>query len=51
MKTKIQFQKQPKLGGDEITKPFEDKLVEDFKIKYESFKQENDRKRKNFEVS
>lgn len=48
---KLQFQKQPKLGGVEITKPFEDKLIEDIKIKYKSFELGNDRKRSNFEVS
>lgn len=47
----IQFQKQPKLGGDEIIKPFESKLIQDIKIKYASFKQENGRRQNNFEVS
>lgn len=48
---KIQFQKTRKLGGVELIKPFEEKLVMDIKIKKNSFKQENERRRSDFEVS
>lgn len=45
-----QFQKQPKLGDDEVVKPFEDKLIQRIKAKYESFKHENERNRIIFQV-
>lgn len=46
-----QFQNEPKLGGNELIKPFADKLIEEIKNKFMYFEHENDQNRNSFHVS
>lgn len=46
-----QFVSKPKLGGDEVALPFQQKLESGIQMKFELFKSENERKRLDFIVS
>lgn len=46
-----QFHGEKKLGGQELISDFQRKLETDIANKYNDFKQENDKKKKQFEVS
>lgn len=46
-----QFQGEKKLGGQDLISEFQRKLEEEIESKYNDFKQENNNKKKQFEVS
>ena len=47
----LQFLAKPKLGGDQLISTFQHKIDADIEEKFNSFKQENEKKRTNFIVS
>lgn len=46
-----QFELEPKLGSDDLVKPFRTKLINDIDNKFAVFNEQNDKKRENLEVS